>query len=279
MDTDAFPESFENFLTRRNLTVQRFKTVFCSNGHQINRVVIRENMLNGAEFVFCNRCGEKISLPKADEPILSPKEQTEKVEANSRTADKRSRFETVLFKIREYVKEEKIAMPECFISYAWDNREHDHWVEKILATDLHKAGIKVVLDRWDNSRIGASVPRFVERVLKADKVIVVGTPLYRNKYDNNETIRSFVVAAEGDLIGKRMIGTEEEKKSVLPVLLEGSEESAFPLLLQGRIYADFRISEVYFEKMLELILSLLEIDHQDPVALELRESLADRMER
>ena len=41
----------------------------------------------------------------------------------------------------------------------------------------------------------------------------------------------YVVAAEGDLIGKRMIGTEAGKEAVLPVLLEGTPESAFPVLL------------------------------------------------
>ena len=50
-------------------------------------------------------------------------------------------------------------------------------------------------------------------------MIVVGTPLYRKKYENEEPMGGFVVAAEGDLIGKRMIGTEAEKESVLPVLL------------------------------------------------------------
>ena len=35
-------------------------------------------------------------------------------------------------------------------------------------------------------------------------------------------MRGFVVAAEGDLIGKRMIGTEAKKETVLPVLLEAA---------------------------------------------------------
>ena len=168
------------------------------------------------------------------------------MEANRRAADQRSRFEQALFRLKNYVTEQNIAVPDCFISYAWGNPEHERWVERSLATDLQKAGIMVVLDRWENARIGASVPRFVERVAKTDRVIVVGTPLYRKKYDNNEPMGGFVVAAEGDLIGKRMIGTEAGKESVLPVLLEGTEESAFPLLLQGRVYADFRKSEAYF---------------------------------
>ena len=73
--------------------------------------------------------------------------------------------------------------------------------EKSLATDLQKAGLNVLLDRWDNPRIGASVPRFVERVAGCDRVLVVGSPLYREKYQNKKPMGGYVVAAEGDLIG------------------------------------------------------------------------------
>ncbi len=274
-----FQSLFENFLARRNLTVRRFEPVICSNGHPLNRAVVREQMSGCEKFVFCSRCGDRIDLPKADEPIQLTKRQAEEVEANRRAADQRSRFERVLFRLKNYVTEQKIAVPECFISYAWGNPDQELWVEKSLATDLQKAGIKVVLDRWENARIGASVPRFVERVGKTDRVIVVGTPLYRKKYDNNQPMRGFVAAAEGDLIGERMIGTEAEKENVLPILLEGTKKSAFPPLLHSRVYADFRNSEAYFDTMFELLLSLLQIKPQDPVAIDLHESLVDQRER
>jgi small GTP-binding protein len=274
-----FQSLFENFLDRRNLTVHRYEPVECLNKHRLNRAVVREQMTDGAEFTFCNKCGERIALPQADQPIFLTKKQAEKVEANRRTADQRSRFEQVLYLLKNYVMEQKIAVPECFISYVWGNPDQERWIEKSLATDLQKAGIAIVLDRWENARIGASVPRFVERVGKADRVIVVGTPSYRKKYDNNEPMRSFVVAAEGDLIVKRMIGTEAMKESVLPILLEGTEESSFPLLLHGRIYGDFRNEEDYFNGAFELLLSLYNIKPNSPVAKELRETLMGPMQR
>lgn len=273
-----FQGLFENFLARRNLTVQRIEPVLCSKKHILNRAVVREHMSSGEEFAFCNRCGEKIKLPKPDKPIYLTKKQEKEVKENRQAADQRSRFEQILFRLKSYVTDEEIPSPECFISYAWGVQEHENWVERKLATDLQKAGITVVLDRWENSRIGVSVPRFVERVGKVDQVIVIGTPLYQNKYENNEPMRSFVVAAEGDLIGKRMIGTEAEKESVLPVLLDGSEKTAFPLLLQGRVYADFRKKEEYFDKAFELLLSLYKIQTHHPVATELRELLVGQKE-
>ena len=268
-----FQSLFESFLARRNLTVRRYEPVICPKGHTLNRAVVRQRMSSGVGFAFCSECGKKLKLPKADKPIQLTKQEANKVEANRRAADQRTRFEQALFLLKNYVMEQNIAVPDCFISYAWGNPVHERWVERSLATDLQKAGITVVLDRWENARIGASVPRFVERVAKTNRVIVVGTPLYRKKYDNNEPMRSFVVAAEGDLIGKRMIGTEAGKESVLPVLLKGTEESAFPPLLQGRVYADFRKSEAYFEAAFELLLSLYQIPPHHQVATELRESL------
>lgn len=268
-----FQSLFESFLARRNLTVRRFEPIMCSKGHPLNRSVMREQMAREAKFAFCNQCGEKIAFPKADKPIQLTRHQAEQVEADRMAADQRSRFEQVLFRLKTHTVEQKIKTPECFISYAWGNPDHEQWVERSLAADLQKAGITVVLDRWENARIGASVPRFVERVEKADRVIVVGSPLYRNKYDNKEPMRGFVAAAEGDLIGKRMIGSEARKETVLPVLLDGTEESALPPLLQGRVYADFRKSECYFDVALGLLLSLYGIQPTQPVAIELTDSL------
>jgi small GTP-binding protein len=268
-----FQSLFESFLARRNLTVVRYEPVACSKGHALNRAVVREQVADGAGFAFCARCGERVLLPKADRQIQLTRKQAADVEAQRRAADQRSRFEQAVFRWSSYITEEKIAPPECFISYAWGNAEQERWVEHSLATDLLKAGIKVVLDRWENRRIGASVPRFVERAGKCDRVIVVGTPLYRTKYENNDSMRGYVAAAEGDLIGKRMIGTEAGKEAVLPVLLEGTPESAFPMLLQGRVYGDFRKIETYFDTVFDLIWSLYRIPPQHALVKELRTSL------
>lgn len=275
-----FQSLFENFLARRNLTVRRFEPVVCANGHLLNRAVVREQIAGGADSAFCNRCGAEIALPKADKPIQLTKQQGEAVEANRRAADQRSRFEQVLFRLKSYVTEEKIDPPECFISYAWGKsdkeKEHERWVEKSLATDLQKAGVKVLLDKWENRRIGSSIMRFVEQIEECKHLIVVGTPLYRKKAKNVASEKGSVVAAEWDLAGIRMMATEAQKQTVLPVLLAGEESDSFPALLRGRVYADFRKSEAYFDTVFEIVLSLYQIQPEQPVAIELRESLTGR---
>ncbi len=195
------------------------------------------------------------------------------VESQRRSAEQRTRFEQAVFRVQAYVAEQKIKPPECFISYAWGVPEHERWVEKRLATDLQKAGIGVVLDRWENAQIGASVARFIERIEKSNRIVMIGTPLYRRKYENKDTSTGYVVAAEVDLIANRFLGTETQKESVLPLLLAGDKAQSLPPLLHSRVYADFREEEAYFTEAFDLILDLYDIRHQDPAVADLCESL------
>ena len=85
------------------------------------------------------------------------------------------------------------------------------------------------------------------------------------------------MAAEGDLIGRRMTGSESDKLSVLPAVLDGEPETALPPLLQGRVYADFRDPETYFLAAFDLILGVHGLSARDPLPAELRASIADPM--
>jgi GTPase SAR1 family protein len=268
-----FQGLFESFLARRNLSVFRYEPVICSKGHALNRTVVREQLRNDSTFSFCSQCGERLNLPKADEPIQLTQTQRRKVEEQQRVAARRSRFEQAVFRVTSYVQDQKVKRPECFISYAWGDKEQERWVERNLATDLQKAGINVLLDRWENARVGASVARFVERIEKCDLVIVVGTPLYRKKYENKDTTTGYVVAAEVDVISNRLLGTESQKATVLPLLLAGVKTSSLPPLLQGKVFADFRDERDYFITAFDLILSLYDIARNNTAVVDLRESL------
>ena len=271
-----FQGLFESFLARRNLTVMRYEPVHCTNGkcgRLLDRSTVRRRLREGKTFAHCDECGEKLTLPSVEEPIQLTREVQAQVEAQRRTADRRTRFEQAVFRVRAYVAEQKIKPPECFISYAWGVPEHERWVEKRLATDLHKAGIDVVLDRWHNAQIGASVARFVERIEKCDRIVMVGTPHYRRKYENKDPDTGYVVAAEVDLIYNRLLGTEAQKQSVLPLLLEGEKTTSLPPLLHGRVRADFRDEGAYFATAFDLILSLYDLRPNHTAVADLRESL------
>lgn len=267
-----FQGLFESFLTRREVSIHRLDPIICPRGHPLNRAVVRELKQDNVTFSFCTRCGERVQLVPEVAPIDSGGEQAVQVSTQTRTSDRRTVFEQAIFRLGSYVSERKIAAPDCFVSYAWGNEEFERWVERQLATDLIQAGIPVVLDRWENARIGASLPRFVERIGKCARVVVVGTPQYRQKYENNEKMRGFVVAAEGDLIGWRMLGSEAEKESVLPVLFSGSPASSFPEILRPRVFADFRNKDAYFTVMFGLIVTLYGLSPKEPIVAELSES-------
>lgn len=268
-----FQGLFESFLARRNLTVRRFDPVRCSQGHLLNRAVVREAMQHEEENAFCSKCGEKLILPRTAEPIQLTREVQAEVESQRRAAEQRTRFEQAVFRVRAYIAEQKIAPPQCFISYAWGVPEHERWVEKRLATDLQKSGIDVLLDRWHNAQIGASVARFVECIEECERVIVVGTPSYRRKAKNVASATGSVAAAEMDVVGIRLLATEDEKRTVLPVLLAGKESESFPALLRGRVYGDFRNEEAYFTTAFDLILSIYELPPNHSAVADLRESL------
>jgi TIR domain len=268
-----FQGLFESFLARRNLTVLRYEPVLCSNRHPLNRAVVREAIQHGEEIAFCSKCGEKLTLPKMAEPIQLTRDEQTQVDTQRRAAEQRTRFEQAVFRVLAYVTEQKIMPPETFISYAWGEPEHERWVEKRLATDLQKAGIGVVLDRWDNAQIGSSIARFVERIEECGQVIVIGTPLYRQKAKNVASSRGSVVAAEWELAGIRLLATEDQKRTVLPVLLAGEASESFPPLLRGRVYGDFRKDDGYFATAFDLILAVYGISHQHPAVADLRESL------
>jgi hypothetical protein len=268
-----FEGLFESYLARRNLSVFRLEPVVCSNGHALNRAVLSAQFRQGSSFAFCSQCGEKLPLPDAGEPIQLTQVEQHKVNEQQWFAARRSLFEQAVFQIMSYVEGQKMERPDCFISYAWGDREQERWVEKNLATDLQKAGIKVLLDRWENSRTGSNIMRFVERIEECDHIIVVGTPLYRQKAKNVASDKGNVVAAEWDLAGIRMLATEAHKQTVLPILLDGEESDAFPALLRGRVYADFRDARAYFTTAFDLILDLYKIAPTNPVVADLRESL------
>lgn len=132
-------------------------------------------------------------------------------------------------------------------------------------------GVKVVLDR--TNPIGTNLARFVELIGHVDYVLVVGTQRYLQKYENQVSATGSVVAAEVDLIQQRLLGTESEKRSVLPLLLDGDESSSLPLLARRKVYADFRNQGDYFSSLFDLGLTIHEIPLGAQAVADLRDAL------
>jgi hypothetical protein len=223
----------------------------------------------GRETFFCMTCGQVNRLLRP-EPLLRGGASAERPSFELDIATRRSLFEASLSFLNAHAAHKR--QKSCFISYAWGDADDERWVAE-LASDLGKAGIDVILDRKDNSRVGSSVARFIERIQNVDFVAVVGTPAYKTKYENPD---GSVVAAEGDLINQRLLGSELLKKTVFPLLRAGERSDAFPVLVATRVSIDFRDPLQYFANLVDLIVDLHDVPRDLPQVAEVREKLSPK---
>ncbi len=268
-----FQGLFERILLGRQVTVTRYPPLDCPQCHyrQERSEVVRRTVERKG-FLFCSNCGTRATLLHAEKLHLNAEAASE-VKEQATVAAWRTAYETALAQLNGFIRSWENEPRQLFVSYAWGKAEDERWVEGRLARDLRHAGIDVVLDRWDNAQPGANVARFASRIGECDLIVVVGTPLYRDKYENKVSTAGSVVAAEVDLINHRLLGTEEQKQTVLPVLLSGDHRTSLPPLLLGRVYADFRHEDHYFASLFDLVLTAYGVPFDDEAVIELRQLL------
>jgi small GTP-binding protein len=251
----VFQGLVEQFLQRRQVAVRMYPRVACPEcGHVLPRAQVIQFIDEGTGITYCPRGGHPISLLKGPERVVLSEQERQVMAAEAAAATKRTAFAVIATQLRSYLTE-VIGHRQplvVFISYAWGDPATESWVRDRLVPDLEQAGIEIVLDRT-SSRVGASLSRFVERADTANRILVIATPEYVHKYNNPI---GHVLAAEADLINRRLLGTEEQKSTVLPVLLAGTPAESLPPLIQTRIHADFRDSDRYFIELFELVLAL-----------------------
>jgi small GTP-binding protein len=270
-----FQGLFEEFLRGRDVTVLKYPPVSCTKCHyQQPRVEAVKRIEEGIGFLFCSQCGKKIILPKLGMGAVLIGSKREKLNREQARTRQRTAFEAALVRVKAIVRDERKTIPSCFISYAWGDLDRERWVRK-LATYLQNAGIDTILDQKDNVQLGSNVARFISRIEQSDFIIVVGTRLYRRKYENKLSATGSVVAAEVDLINLRLMGNEEQKKTVLPLLLEGDEEASLPPLVRGKVYGNFIEEALYFSTLFDLILTLYRIPFVHPAVSDLRDVLRE----
>jgi len=188
-------------------------------------------------------------------------------------SEQRKRFKKAIARLKAVVgnPDQQESRLRCFVSHAWGETEHERWTQR-FADDLRTAGIDPLLDRRSEIVIDANA-RLLNHIPECNIVIVVGTPLYRRKYDDKLTTAGSVVAAELYLINMRLMSTEVRKRTVWPVLLEGDEASSLPAPLHGRLCADFRQPENYYPAIFDLLLRLYGIPLERDTFADARQAL------
>lgn len=157
------------------------------------------------------------------------KEQKEQQEKNTASSD----------------KEETMKRPLVFISYSWDDKEHEDWVLK-LAKDLRcNNGIDIILDKWD-MKLGKPLTHFMSHaVTDSDRVICVMTPNYKKKTENlvgGVGVEYSIITAE--------IQKDIKTEKFIPLFRKGEE---IPTFLAGRDYIDMRDDNKYGEAIEDLV--------------------------
>jgi len=148
----------------------------------------------------------------------------------------------------EVFDEIKGGVKVAFISYSWENdndESHMTWVRK-LADDLWKMGIHTLLDQYIPE--GYPIPHFMNKGMDvADKIIVIGTPTYKNKSTNP----TGGVAYEDSIISSVILQNIPTTK-ILPVCRKGNFWDSFPAAISNRKGFDFTDDTKYEEILNEL---------------------------
>ncbi len=157
-----FQELFEQFLYQRDVSVTRFPPVVCANKHQQKRATVIERVRERKPFMFCDECGDKITLPDFDKPQTigigaSPWLQLEEAAARLRAA-----YEVHLTKVKGYRRD--WAAPRCYVSH---HPEQAAWAKELIR-DLREAGVYVVEQ--------------ATQVQPDDFVVVLDTPAYQKAF-------------------------------------------------------------------------------------------------
>lgn len=141
----------------------------------------------------------------------------------------------------------------AFISYSWDDEKHKEWVRQ-LANDLFANGIFALLDQ--HLPAGYSLTHFMNTGLNiAHKVIVVGTPQYKEK-----SIKSLSGGAvyEESIIHTELMDNIATTK-FLPIVRVGTFSSSLPPLLSKRIGFDFSDDAKYPTLISEIVREIFDV--------------------
>lgn len=165
--------------------------------------------------------------------------------------------------------------PRCFISYAWGSPSCEAWVLQ-LAEDLEKAGVEVLLDRWCVAA-GKDLMGFVEKMLadETDKILVVGTKLYLNKYQfsaGDEKEIEKVAKVEGRVLNYMMRFNHFSNDKIIPLLVEGTAVESLPPLLRMKVSVDFTEGD-YCQNLSRLIRDIHGINQRDSTYNNLKQEL------
>jgi TIR domain-containing protein len=149
------------------------------------------------------------------------------------------------------VEEQATHMSTAFISYSWDDDEHNAWARD-FAERLRSDGVAATIDQWATVP-GDQLPEFMERAIADNQfVLIVCTPRYKSRSERREG----GVGYEGDIITAELLQVRNDRKFI-PILRKGEWLDAAPSWLAGKYYIDLRDGPNYEDQFQDLLSTLL----------------------
>ena len=142
-------------------------------------------------------------------------------------------------------------MSTAFVSYSWDDDEHNTWA-RTLAERLRSDSVAATIDQWATVP-GDQLPEFMEQAITENLfVLIVCTPRYKSRSERREG----GVGYEGDIITAELLQARNHRKFI-PILRKGEWRDAAPSWLTGKYYIDLRDGPNYEAQYQDLLSTLL----------------------
>jgi hypothetical protein len=146
--------------------------------------------------------------------------------------------------------------PRAFLSYSWEGREHQQWVNEFAERLQGEHGVNIFFDQW-HLNPGDDKLHFMEQAIAdSDFVIVVCTPTYAeraNKRQGGVGYESMIITAE---MAEHILTNK-----FIPVLRKGTWTSSLPIYLKSKLGVNIS-DEPYREDEYERLLRVL---HGEPI--------------
>tara|TARA_E500000305_G_C4024417_1_gene240916 strand:- start:1042 stop:2652 length:1611 start_codon:yes stop_codon:yes gene_type:complete len=148
--------------------------------------------------------------------------------------------------------------PKVFVSYSHDSDEHKKWVENLAFILRKDFGIDVILDTWD-LKFGNVLPKFMETLTEADRVLMICTDNYCEKCDQDN--RSGV-AYEKLLMSAELM--KDVYDNTLIQVVRDNEKARLPKFVGVRLYADFRNDAIFYDQIKKLAANIYGVEYAKP---------------
>lgn len=133
-----------------------------------------------------------------------------------------------------------------FISYGWEDESHKSWVHGLAERLNEHFDVKIDV----KTPYGIELNAFMEQMItKADRVLLILTPTYKEKADNREN----GVGYESVLISAELYKNQGTHKFI-PIVRKGGFDVSYPIYLGSRKGVDMRNDdefETVFEELVE----------------------------